>query len=227
MQKEFILTEDGSHTIFLPEMNEHYHSIHGAIQESMHVYIQEGLSSIRKPEISVLEIGFGTGLNAYLSFGVAKEMKIKLNYYSLEMYPLKPSEYAVLNYPDVIFRENGLVFEALHSADWESLREISPDFRIQKIKADLTHYDFSSLPQFDLVYYDAFAPVKQPEMWTDEVLVKVAKTVKSGGIFVTYCAKGTVRRALANSGFRMHRIPGPAGKKEMLKGIKEDQDIRG
>jgi len=220
MKKEFIITEDGSHTIYLPEMDEHYHSVHGAIQESVHIYIGQGLFQTTKNEISVLEIGFGTGLNAYLTYSFAKERNISVNYLSLEKYPLTETEYLQLNYPDAIFPEYSSVFNQMHRAEWDLNQEISSNFWLKKVKADLLAYQFNPEPQFDLVYYDAFAPGKQPEMWTDVVLHKVAKSVKDGGILVTYCAKGTVRRAFSNAGFFMERVPGPTGKKEILRGRK-------
>jgi len=222
MQKEFLITEDGSHTIYLPEMDEHYHSIHGAIQESMHIYIQEGLFQTPKKEISILEIGFGTGLNAYLTYCYAKQMKIKVNYYSLEKYPLTESEFMRLNYPDTIFPEFAFIFEQMHRQVWNFPFEISPEFQLHKIQADLLTFQFDSVPLFDLVYYDAFAPGKQPEMWSDEVLQKVSASVKADGLLVTYCAKGTVRRAFQAAGFIMERLPGPIGKKEILRGKKQN-----
>lgn len=225
MQKELMITEDGSHTIYLPEMDEHYHSVHGAIQESVHIYIQQGLLQTTKNEVSILEIGFGTGLNAYLTYCYAKQMNIKVNYFSLEKYPLTETEYLKLNYPDVIFPEYSPIFELIHRAEWDVFTEISPEFRLQKIHADLLNFQFKLTPMFDLVYYDAFAPGKQPEMWTDEVLHKVAETVSSDGIIVTYCAKGSVRRALASYGFKMERLPGPVGKKEILKGKKANSSL--
>ena len=220
MLKEFIITEDGSQTIYLPEMDEHYHSVHGAIQESVHIYIEQGLLRTSKNEISILEIGFGTGLNAYLTHCYALDRKISVNYYCLEKYPLSEAEYLQLNYPNTVFPEFSLVFEQMHRAEWGINHEISPTFRLKKVKADLLSYQFDPEPQFDLVYYDAFSPGKQPEMWTEEVLQKVAATVNFGGILVTYCAKGTVRRAFSATGFQMERIPGPIGKKEILRGKK-------
>ncbi|MBA4410192.1 MAG: SAM-dependent methyltransferase [Odoribacter sp.] len=222
MKKEFLITEDGSHTIYLPEIDEHYHSVHGAIQESMHVYIQEGLLQTTKNELTILEIGFGTGLNAYLTYCYARKMKIKVHYFSIEKYPLTESEYLRLNYTDTIFPEFAFVFEQMHRTDWDCLAELSPDFKLQKIHADLLSFQFQALPQFDLVYYDAFAPGKQPEMWSDEILKKVAASVKTDGILTTYCAKGSVRRALAAAGFEMERLSGPVGKKEILRGRKRN-----
>lgn len=220
MNKEFVLTEDGSHTIYLPEIDEHYHSVHGAIQESLHVYINQGLLRTNQKELSILEIGFGTGLNAYLTFCYADGQNQSVNYYSLEKYPLTESEYSSLNYPQSIFPEYAEIFRQMHLAKWNIATAISPGFTLQKVQADLLTHQFNSVPQFDLVYYDAFAPGKQPEMWSDEILGKVAATVKNNGILVTYCAKGSVRRAFAAAGFGMERIPGPIGKKEILRGKK-------
>jgi tRNA U34 5-methylaminomethyl-2-thiouridine-forming methyltransferase MnmC len=222
MDKEFVITEDGSHTIYLPEMDEHYHSTHGAIQESLHIYINQGLFQVTKQEISILEIGFGTGLNAYLTFAFADLKKLNINYFSIEMYPLSEIDYLKLNYSSKIFPEYSDVFEKIHRAKWDSLVNISREFSLQKVHADLLSFEFNCLPQFDLVYYDAFAPGKQPEMWTDDLIRKVSASVKKDGILVTYCAKGSVRRAFTAAGFQMERIPGPIGKKEILRGKKSN-----
>lgn len=220
MKKVFKITKDGSQTIYLPEMDEHYHSIHGAIQESLHIYIEQGLLQTTKKELSVLEIGFGTGLNAYLTFCYAKEKGISLDYCTLEKYPLIEDEFSQLNYTNNIFPEFSFIFNQMHLAEWNKKIKITPNFSLEKIQADLLTFQFDEAPLFDLVYYDAFAPEKQPDMWTDEILHKVASTVKPDGILVTYCAKGTVRRALSDAGFSMERIPGPTGKKEILRGKK-------
>jgi len=220
MEKIFMLTEDGSQTIYLPEMDEHYHSVHGAIQESLHIYIEQGLLQTTKKELSVLEIGFGTGLNAYLTYCMAKKENILIHYCSLEKYPLDEQEFSQLNYPNNIFPEHSLIFNQMHQAEWNKVVQISDDFKLEKFNSDLVTFRFNEIPQFDLVYYDAFAPGKQPEMWAPEILHKVAAAVKTDGILVTYCAKGTVRRALSAAGFTMERIPGPKGKKEILRGKK-------
>lgn len=220
MERVLMITEDGSHTIFIPEMDEHYHSVHGAIQESLHIYIEHGLLQTTKNEISVLEIGFGTGLNAYLTYCYALKRNISVNYCCLEKYPLTESEYSILNYPTEIFPEHSHIFNTIHKSEWDETIEIQARFKLKKNQADLLTFQFDETPQFDLVYYDAFAPGKQPEMWTDQLLHKVAATVKADGIFVTYCAKGAVRRSLEDVGFSMERIPGPTGKKEILRGKK-------
>jgi len=220
MRKELLITEDGSHTIYIPEMDEHYHSIHGAIQESMHIYIEQGFLFTELESVSILEIGFGTGLNAYLTYCYANLHNINVKYLCLENYPLSENEYLQLNYSKSVFPENNEVFERLHRVSWENWVEISPFFRLKKLQSDLLTHCFDKQAMFDLVYYDAFAVGKQLEMWTDELLNKVAATIKEGGIFITYCAKGAVRRALTNAGLTMARLPGPIGKKEILRGKK-------
>jgi len=220
MKKEFVITEDGSHTLYIPDLDEHYHSTHGAIQESLHIYINQGLLQVEKESINILEIGFGTGLNAFLTFAYSQLKKLKVNYITIEKYPLTEAEYKKLNYPDSIFPEFKDVFEQIHTATWNEPTNISSHFKIQKIQADLLSFSFEKLPLFDLVYYDAFAPGKQPEMWTDEIISKVSSSVTTNGIVVTYCAKGSVRRSFSSAGFAMSRLPGPIGKKEILQGKK-------
>lgn len=220
MDKEFVITEDGSHTIYLPEMDEHYHSTHGAVQESLHVYINQGLLQSTQKEISVLEIGFGTGLNAFLTCVFAIRNNLKVTYTSIEKFPLTEAEFTKLNYSEKIFTDYADLFKKMHQCQWNSLVGIVQEFSIRKVQADLLTWEFDPTEQFNLLYYDAFAPTKQPEMWTEELINKVSASVKKDGILVTYCAKGVVRRAFAAAGFQMERIPGPVGKKEILRGKK-------
>lgn len=220
MKRVIVYTDDGSPTLYLPDIDEHYHSTFGAIQESLHIYIEQGLLQCNSKEISVLEIGFGTGLNAFLSCCFARQHKISLNYLCLEKFPLNNEEVSNLNYPEKTFPEYKEIFSKIHEAEWDKWVDISPEFRIKKIQADLITYEFDTPNFYDLLYYDAFAPSKQPEMWTEEVIQKVAATVKKDGIIVTYCAKGDVRRNFTSAGFKMERIPGPPGKKEILRGKK-------
>lgn len=220
MNKEFVITQDGSYTIYLPEMDEHYHSTHGAIQESMHIYINEGLLQFSGKKISILEIGFGTGLNAFLTYIYARKKNICVDYYSIEKYPLTEPEYKSLNYASGEFEEYASVFEKLHSVGWNIDFFLDSKFKLHKIQDDLTTHSFDLPAKVDLVYYDAFAPNKQPDLWTDEVISKVSKCVGKDGLIVTYCAKGSVRRAFASAGFQMERLPGPPGKKEIIRGKK-------
>ena len=218
MKRIIELTEDGSHTLYLPEMDEHFHSVHGAIQESMHVFIENGLKKCSKQEVTILEVGFGTGLNALLTL-LARDEKI-IHYYSLEKYPLDENEYTQLNYAKRYGSEFESAFLKLHQCEWEKKTAISQSFFLTKIHCDLLSVDWTELPQFDLVYFDAFAPNKQPEMWSDTIFQQISAQCRPGAIFTTYCAKGDVRRSLQKNGFAMQRLPGPPGKKQILFGEK-------
>ncbi|WP_372775221.1 tRNA (5-methylaminomethyl-2-thiouridine)(34)-methyltransferase MnmD [Mangrovibacterium sp.] len=219
MERKIILTADGSQTFFVPELNEHFHSVHGAIQESMHVFITSGLMGITKDEICIFEVGFGTGLNALLTLANKKPNQ-RIRYFTIEKYPLKPDEYNCLDYPRQIDPKLEPAFQLMLGSEWNLPVQIEPNFEFTKFHDDLTNFDFHGLPLFDLIYFDAFAPGKQQEMWTDALFSKLAAHTKAGGIFVTYCAQGEVRRSLIRSGFNMKRIQGPPGKKEMLFGEK-------
>lgn len=220
MERILIKTDDGSHTLFLPEIDEHFHSTHGAIQESKHVYIDAGLKQMQKNELTIFEVGFGTGLNAFLTYLEAENTFLKINYYSIEKYPLKEELYQSLNYADEKGGNAGAVFQLMHHSTWNEPNEIDARFNLIKIDADITTFDFSNLPNFDLIYFDAFAPNKQPEVWATEIIQRLYKQCNPGGILVTYCAKGEIRRKLQSVGFKVERMEGPPGKREMLRGIK-------
>ncbi|MDP4270183.1 MAG: tRNA (5-methylaminomethyl-2-thiouridine)(34)-methyltransferase MnmD [Bacteroidota bacterium] len=212
-------TKDGSHTLFVPAMNEHYHSVNGALQESMHVFIDAGLRKVEVEKISVLEIGFGTGLNAFLTLLESEKLQKEIHFTSLELYPLPENIYSKLNYGEIIAPEKAGLFTKLHQAEWEKSCEITPLFHLQKKKADLCQYDFGD-EIYDLIYFDAFAPDKQPEMWHPELFQKLSDHTNPGGILTTYCAKGVVRRAMQAAGYSVERLQGPPGKREMLRATK-------
>jgi len=215
------ITEDGSHTLYVPTLDEHYHSIHGAIQESSYVYIEAGLRACEKNEIHLLEIGFGTGLNAFLSLLESESGNIKIIYHTVEKYPLSLENASVLNYPSLIAPQHSEVFALLHSSPWETPIEISSRFSLVKHRLDFSKpAQFDPQIEFDVVFYDAFAPDKQPEMWTLEIFEKIFALCSCDAIFTTYCAKGAVRRTLQTAGFVVERLPGPPGKREMLRGRK-------
>ncbi|MGV8095284.1 MAG: tRNA (5-methylaminomethyl-2-thiouridine)(34)-methyltransferase MnmD [Mangrovibacterium sp.] len=193
-KREIVITEDGSYTFYVPELEEHFHSIYGAIQESNHVFIQNGLFKCKKQKLVVLETGFGTGLNVLLTLINKGEREIR--YFSLEKYPLTANEYNRLNYPDLIPGNTQDLFLTIHQCEWNKEAEIVPGFLLTKLQADLTDFSFKSFPCFDLIYFDAFAPGKQPEMWAEPVFSKIAEHTSPKGIFVTYCAQGEVRRTL-------------------------------
>ncbi|NLU37547.1 MAG: tRNA (5-methylaminomethyl-2-thiouridine)(34)-methyltransferase MnmD [Bacteroidales bacterium] len=220
MQRELIITEDGSHTFYIPQLDEQYHSVHGAIQESEHIFIHSGLAKCQKEVITVFEVGFGTGLNALLSMVYANSKSITLNYLAIEKYPISIEEATKLNYPEIVVPSCKSLFIAMHEAKWDNATQIQSNFSLTKIKGDLRETDLSSLPLFDVVYFDAFAPNKQPDLWSESVYNKIYNNCSTGALLVTYCAKGVVRRELATQGFNVERIAGPPGKKEMLRAIK-------
>ena len=217
MQIKVITTDDGSKSLFLPEMNETYHSKFGAKTESEHVFIQAGYKYISKSEIRILEIGFGTGLNVLLSLLEQTINPKKIYYETLEKYPL----------PDAIIKdinnfENEALsafFKQIHQAPWNKDWVVNSKFILHKHHVDLQQ--FKPKMEFDLIYFDAFAPNKQPEMWTLEIFQKMYDALTENGVLVTYSAKGSVRRTMQAAGFTVERIPGPPGKREMLRAIKK------
>ena len=220
LKKEIVKTRDGSNTIFVPEFDETYHSTHGAIQESLHVFIRSGLKfKTELNDISVLEVGFGTGLNALLSFVDSEDTNRNIKYTSLEAYPLQWDLVSKLNYIDIIFNgKYSEIYKKIHTCDWESFHELSPYFTLRKQNVKLQNILFDN--EFDIIYFDAFAPRVQPELWTEQIFTSMYKALKPGGIFVTYCAKGSVKRALRYVGFQLQSIPGPPGKREMSRAVK-------
>src|SRR3989339_178829 len=218
--RQIILTSDGSHTLFVPLLGEHYHSIHGAIQESRHVFIQTGLGPLNAPKcIKILEIGFGTGLNALLAMQFAHQHQIEILFTTIEKYPLRKDEFSQLNYGSVLGEEWIPYFQQLHECPWEQLVPISEAFSIQKIRADLLTASF--IETYQIVFFDAFGPDKQPDLWTVTVFEKLYKSLEKQGVLVTYSAKGQVRRNLKAAGFEVERLPGPPGKREMLRATKK------
>lgn len=215
------LTADGSHTLFVSELNEHYHSVNGAIQESTHVFINTGLHACGRDEINIFEIGFGTGLNAFLTLLNIKDTQKKVHYTGIEAYPLPASIIKNLNYTEGHSTEEQYLYHKLHGAEWEKEVEILPNFYLTKIEADLTQFNFSFIKeQIDLIYFDAFAPDKQSEMWTQDIFNRLYSITNHQGILVTYCAKGAVRRMMQQAGYKVERLPGPPGKREMLRATK-------
>lgn len=197
-------------------MDEHYHSVNGAVQESTHVFINSGLEhwtehNSSKTSLKILEMGFGTGLNALLTAIEAEKKKLNIKYTTLEKYPLSEELTSLLNYSDL----NKEIFKKIHTAPWEEETVISPYFSIKKIETDFNDYLFPD--NYDIIYYDAFAPDKQLGVWSQELFDKIYKQTNINGVMTTYCAKGVVRRMMQESGFVVERIPGPPGKREMLR----------
>lgn len=219
MKREIIITSDGSTTIQIPEWNEQYHSVHGAIQESYHVFIKQGLESISKKEISILEIGFGTGLNGFITFLEAIKNNLKIEYVGVEGYPVIANEIEKLNYVSELkalgFKE---IFTSFHTTSWEENHQITSNFSL--LKRQQFFHEIKDENMFDLIYFDAFGARLQPELWTEDIFLKMFTALKSNGILVTYSAKGSVRRAMQAVGFEVERLPGPPGKREMLRAKK-------
>ncbi len=217
---ELIKTDDGSDTLFNTELGEHYHSTHGAIQESMHVFIQAGFRTCQQSSLTIFEVGFGTGLNTYLTLMETLKTKQRVRYITVEKYPLVREIWDVLNYPKVIPGGDQKFFLKIHEAPWDEEVPINDQFTLLKLSGDMTAIEFTNLPCFDLVYFDAFSPERQPELWETSVFRKVSDHCVVEAKIVTYCAKGAVRRTLTEVGFKAERIPGPPGKREMLRGTK-------
>ena len=225
MKREIIKTGDGSATIYLPEWNEHYHSKHGAVQEALHVFIKSGLNHFidkySASKAAILEIGFGTGLNALVTYLEALKRAVAIEYTGVEAYPVSSDELEHLDYSGLFEAEEGVlkkIFEQIHQSSWDEKEEISAVFQLTKQQKFFAEIEESE--KFDLVFFDVFGPRVQPELWTEEIFSKMFRALRSGGVLVTYSAKGSVRRAMQAVGFEVERIPGPPGKREMLRATK-------
>lgn len=218
---QIISTSDGSHSLLNTEINETYHSKHGALTESLHVFIKNGLTffcerSAANP-VNILEVGFGTGLNAFLTAQHAAVINRSIHYTTLEAFPLPKEIWQHLNYGDS--PEAISLFHKIHEAAWSRVQKISDVFTLLKSKVTIQQVEFPT-ESYDLIYYDAFAPSKQPEMWNYPILEKVVQFLRPNGIFVTYCAKGQLKRDLKGLNMEVETLPGPPGKKEMVKALK-------
>ncbi|TRZ43724.1 tRNA (5-methylaminomethyl-2-thiouridine)(34)-methyltransferase MnmD [Robertkochia solimangrovi] len=223
MKRKIIKTADGSSTIFIEEWNEHYHSKHGAIQEAYHVFIEMGLNPIKanfsdRP-LRILEIGFGTGLNAIITLIEAKRSTLKIEYTGVEAFPVTREEWELLNYTDQLHAEKyAAAFKAMHEGVWETALELTPDFSLTKQQKDFTAIDDHEA--YDLIYFDAFGARVQPELWGESVFKLMYDALDTHGVLVTYASKGSVRRAMLAVGFQTEKLPGPPGKREMLRAVK-------
>lgn len=218
MQTTIQLTEDGSHTLYVPSINESYHSTHGAIQESKHIFISTGLNYCKLSSIRIFEIGFGTGLNAFLTLLEAEKQKKTIHYTSIELYPVEWEKTAQLNYVNQLAPDRKIDFEHLHNCEWEKDVPITPYFTLKKINANFACYE--PIPCFDVCFFDAFSPEKQPELWVSNRFQTLFASTGNKAVLTTYCAKGIVRRAMQDAGFKVERLPGPPGKREILRATK-------
>jgi len=227
LKRTIITTADGSKTIQIEDWDEQYHSKHGAIQEAQHVFIKEGLQhyytlnreyNTEPVEVSILEIGFGTGLNAFLTLLEAENIKANVHYVGVEAYPVAVNEIKQLNYAELISNENKHHFNKLHEVSWEEQNEISSYFKLQKRQQFFS--DIEDVNQFDLIYFDAFGARVQPELWTKSIFEIMYNALKANGVLVTYAAIGEVKRNMKALGFTVERLKGPPGKRHMLRATK-------
>lgn len=219
MEREIIQTLDGSTTIHLKEWDECYHSKHGAIQEAQHVFIKNGLSLFPNQSVSILEIGFGTGLNAFISFLESSKLNQSINYVGVEAYPVNATEVLAMNYVDELnAKSQKEVFEKMHESKWNEKIELTSEFELIKRKQFFDEID--DIEQFDLIYFDAFGYRVQPELWSTAIFQKMYTALRPGGKLVTYAARGVVKRSMIEVGFTVEKLPGPPGKREMFRASK-------
>ncbi len=214
MQREIIITKDGSSSIFVPELNETYHSIHGAKNEAIHVFIQMGYHKLvdKFQPLKILEIGLGTGLNACLTLAEAQKNKHSIQYTAIEKYPVHLNELKLLNYTDFLSSED---LNWIHESDWsKTVQHPKNNFTLLKLPIDIADIPLQEI--YNLIYFDAFAPNKQPKMWTKEILGTMYKILLPNGLLTTYCCRGEVKRTLQEVGFKVEKVPGPPGKREMI-----------
>lgn len=213
---KLVTTKDGSQTILNDQLGSTYHSRHGALTESNHVFIDKGLRRLVDDglnEINILEMGFGTGLNALLTWQMAKELGLNVKYHSLELFPVPEKVWSEYVLPNELLSSQ-TEFEKLHQANWSE--SVQMDERFQLTKYQVSLLDFQSDKKFNLVYFDAFEPETQPELWTEDVFGKLFEMMIVGGVLTTYCCKGYVRRNMIAAGFVVEKVPGPPGKREMI-----------
>lgn len=219
MTRKVIQTKDNSKTLLIESNNDTYHSIHGALTESEHVFIKHGFDQCTATEIKIFEMGFGTGLNCFLTLSKTLNTSTNISYHSIENDPITQHEINALDYAKLLPKQTSSYYKNIHDAAWNSPVKISPNFTLKKILSDIeTHQEPDSV--FDLIYFDAFGPKSQPHLWQPNILNKLFKWLKPGGTFITYCAQGQFKRDLKSVGFNIENLPGPPGKREITRGIK-------
>lgn len=219
MEREIIRTKDGSTTIHIKDWDECYHSKHGAIQEAQHVFIKNGLALYQNQSVSILEIGFGTGLNAFITYLESKNLDLEINYVGVEAYPVSISELSAMNYVSELNADDkNAIFNLFHESNWEEKVVIDPFFTITKRQQFFQ--EITDCEQYDLIYFDAFGYRVQPDLWSTSIFKKMHTALRPGGKLVTYAARGVVKRSMIEVGFTVEKLPGPPGKREMFRATK-------
>jgi tRNA U34 5-methylaminomethyl-2-thiouridine-forming methyltransferase MnmC len=223
LKREIIQTKDGSTSIFIPEWNESYHSKNGAIQEANHVFIKNGFSLFEGKPVSILEIGFGTGLNAFITSLEAEKNNQKINYVGVEAYPISSDEIVSMNFANQIDSSKADIFTKIHQCEWEIKTKIHDNFSLTKRKQFFQDIDDEEC--FDLIYFDAFGFDLQPELWSESIFVKMYKALRDNGVLVTYACRTSIKNSMKNAGFQVEKLPGAPGKREMLRARKMSCEI--
>ena len=219
LEREILHTHDGSTTIHIKEWDECYHSKFGAIQEAQHVFIKNGLSLFNDQTVSILEIGFGTGLNAFITFLESKKIGLTVDYVGIDAYPISHQEVKQMNYVSELKAESDeAIFEKMHCCDWEEKICLTTDFDLTKRKQFF--HEIKHIDKFDLIYFDAFGYRVQPELWTLEIFKIMYKALKQKGVLVTYAARSIIKKNMLEAGFAVEKLQGPPGKREMFRATK-------
>jgi tRNA U34 5-methylaminomethyl-2-thiouridine-forming methyltransferase MnmC len=222
MNRTLKISNDGSHTIYDAIIDEHFHSVHGAITESQHVFVKNGFGFLDKSELKILEIGFGTGLNVFLTLMESMKTGTKVDYDSIDLYPLDAELLDKLNYAQILAPEMSTVYKSICSCAWNERNTIIEGFILTKILGNALLIDFDKT--YDLIYFDAFSPEKQPEMWTKEFFGRIFNALNPGAVLVTYSAKGVVKRTLKDIGFDVELLSGPPGKRQMIRAVNKNNN---
>lgn len=220
MKREIIRTADGSTSIYVPELDENYHSRHGAVQEAIHVFIRSGLDLFAGKDTSIMEIGFGTGLNAFITFLEAEKSRQNISYTGVEAFPVTSEEAALMNYPEALeMPQYEEAFQKMHDAAWEAPVVLSGNFTLTKRQQRFEAIEDKG--RFDLIYFDAFGYPTQPGLWSEDIFRRMYAALKEEGVLVTYAARGVIKRNMQAAGFRVEKLAGPVGKREMFRAWKE------
>lgn len=219
MKRKIVTTADGSKTLQIEDWNEQYHSMHGAVQEAMHVFIKNGLALFKNRSLSLLEIGFGTGLNAFITYIESSKRDLLVDYCGVEAFPVSMEEALAMEY-DVALNVPHLLkdFKKMHQGEWGVPIYVNDQFKL--LKKNQKFQDITDTSCYDLIYFDAFGFRVQPELWSEIIFEKMYNALNPGGVLVTYAAKGSVRRAMISLGFTVEKLEGPPGKREMLRATK-------